>query len=71
MLNIDYNVDKVLYQDQKHTVYANVHKKIVSHLKCGPQIGVESVILLKEVVVLKPNLDKLYLNITLRNIVKV
>jgi len=71
MLNIDYNNHKVLFQDQKHTAQANVHKKVVSHPECCPQIGVGSIILLKEVSIFKPNSDKLYLNITPRIIVKV
>jgi len=56
---------------RQHIAQAGVNKKVVSHPQCGPQIGVGSIILLKEVVVFKPIPDKLYLNITLRNIVKV
>jgi len=69
MLNTYYNAHKVL--EPKTYCQASVHKKVVSHPECGPLIGVGSVILLKEVVVFKPNPDNLYINITLRNIVKV
>jgi len=71
MLNKYYNAHELLYQDKKHTAQANVHKKVVSHPECGPLIAIGAVILLKEVVIFKPKLDKLYINITLRNIIKV
>ncbi|XP_027921681.1 uncharacterized protein LOC114179487 [Vigna unguiculata] len=57
-------------KDSKHTIQANVHNKAVSHAKCGLLIGIGVVILLKQVFVFNSKADKLYLNITLRNIVK-
>ncbi|XP_027915056.1 uncharacterized protein LOC114174413 [Vigna unguiculata] len=60
----------ITMKDQTHTAQANIHNKAVSNLECGLQIGVEFVILLKEFGIHKSTPDKLYLNITLKNIVK-
>jgi len=71
VVNKHYNGGELFYQDSKHTIQANVHNKAVSHAKCGLLIGIGVVILLKQVFVFNSKADKLYLNITLRNIVKV
>jgi len=71
LLNKLLNDGELFYQDAKHTAQANVHNKAVSHPECGPLIGIGAVILLKQVSVFNPKADKLYLNMTLRNIVKV
>ena len=71
LLNKQFNGGELFYQDPKHTTQASVHNKAVSHPECGPLFGIGAVILLKQVYVFNPKADKLYLNITLRNIVKV
>ena len=60
LLNKHFNGGELFYQDPKHTAQAS-----------GQPIGIGVVILLKQVSVFNPKADKLYLNITLRNIVKV
>ena len=71
LLNKHFNGGELFYHDPKHTAQARVHNKAVSHPECGPVIGIGVVILLKQVSVFNPKADKLYLNITLRNIVKI
>jgi len=71
MLNTNYNNHKFYFRTKNILPRVASTKKAVSHPECGPQIGFGSVILLKEVVVFKLNPNKLYLNITLRNIFKV
>ncbi|QCE12947.1 hypothetical protein DEO72_LG10g4198 [Vigna unguiculata] len=58
----------ITIKDPTDTAKASLHNKVLSDREFGSDIGVGSVLLLKEVAIFRPFG---YLNITLRNIVKV
>ncbi|XP_027911476.1 uncharacterized protein LOC114170191 [Vigna unguiculata] len=58
----------ITIKDPTDTAKASLHNKVLSNCEFGSDIGVGSVLLLKEVAIFRPFG---YLNITLRNIVKV
>ncbi|WVZ08183.1 hypothetical protein V8G54_021529 [Vigna mungo] len=62
---------KISIKDPSATLFASLHKKVLLHPKFGPDIGVGVVLLLQSVVVLSPFGRTYYLNIIVRNIVKV
>ncbi|BAT84552.1 hypothetical protein VIGAN_04196400 [Vigna angularis var. angularis] len=58
-------------QDQSISLSASVHNKVLLHPEFGPDIGVGAVLLLQSVGALSPFGRIYYLNITVRNVVKV
>ncbi|WVZ04469.1 hypothetical protein V8G54_025275 [Vigna mungo] len=62
---------KISVKDPSATVSASVHKKVLLHPEFGLEIGVGVVLLLQRVAVFMPNRRTYYLNITVRNVVKV
>ncbi|KAG2397246.1 uncharacterized protein HKW66_Vig0145180 [Vigna angularis] len=62
---------KIVVKDQSTSLSASVHNKVLLHPEFGPDIGVGAVLLLQSVGALSPFGRIYYLNITVRNIVKV
>ncbi|XP_017423614.2 uncharacterized protein LOC108332823 [Vigna angularis] len=62
---------KITIRDPTGTVKASVHHKAIDHPEIGPHLKVGSVIILQDVAIFSPIRGTYYLNITLRNIVKV
>ncbi|KAK4414190.1 hypothetical protein Salat_2831900 [Sesamum alatum] len=61
----------VLLKDPTGTVGASIHHKVLSESEFGKNISMGSVLILREVAVFAPVRSAHYLNITLRNLVKV
>ncbi|KAG2402006.1 uncharacterized protein HKW66_Vig0258780 [Vigna angularis] len=62
---------KITIRDPTGTVKASVHHKAIDHPEIGIHLKVGSVIILQDVSIFSPIRETYYLNITLRNIVKV
>ncbi|XP_052727623.1 uncharacterized protein LOC128194982 [Vigna angularis] len=62
---------KITIRDPIGTVKASVHHKAIDHPEIGVHLKVGSVIILQDVSIFSPIRETYYLNITLRNIVKV
>ncbi|KZV24870.1 hypothetical protein F511_14753 [Dorcoceras hygrometricum] len=62
---------KVILKDPSGSVCATVHPKVLSESGFGKKFNVGAVLILQKVAIFSPARTALYLNITLRNVVKV